>query len=96
MAEVSVEVGGIRELHVSLATFSLSECSSDRLYFFSSGILRSRSGATSCMQPLSPMFAYLGAKTFYSEGQARITVFAASANARTFNYQAGDIGKSYL
>jgi oxalate decarboxylase/phosphoglucose isomerase-like protein (cupin superfamily) len=27
-----------------------------------------------------------------SEGEARITVFAAQANARTFNYQAGDIG----
>jgi oxalate decarboxylase/phosphoglucose isomerase-like protein (cupin superfamily) len=30
---------------------------------------------------------------WYSEGNARITVFAASANARTFNYQAGDIGE---
>ncbi|KAG8738540.1 hypothetical protein FRC10_006744 [Ceratobasidium sp. 414] len=30
--------------------------------------------------------------TLPCEGQARITVFAASANARTFNYQAGDIG----
>ncbi|KAG8739827.1 hypothetical protein FRC10_005088 [Ceratobasidium sp. 414] len=30
--------------------------------------------------------------TYFIEGQARITVFASSANARTFNYQAGDIG----
>ncbi|KAG8701464.1 hypothetical protein FRC09_005350 [Ceratobasidium sp. 395] len=30
--------------------------------------------------------------SYFIEGQARITVFAASANARTFNYQAGDIG----
>lgn len=29
----------------------------------------------------------------FSEGNARITVFASSANARTFDYQAGDIGK---
>lgn len=29
-----------------------------------------------------------------SEGNARITVFASSANARTFDYQAGDIGKT--
>ena len=31
---------------------------------------------------------------FISEGNARITVFASSANARTFDYQAGDIGKT--
>ncbi|KAG9126569.1 hypothetical protein FRC07_002942 [Ceratobasidium sp. 392] len=30
--------------------------------------------------------------SYFIEGYARITVFAASANARTFNYQAGDIG----
>ncbi|QRW22657.1 oxalate decarboxylase [Rhizoctonia solani] len=30
--------------------------------------------------------------TFYLEGNARVTVFASSANARTFDYQAGDIG----
>ncbi|KAF8602771.1 oxalate oxidase, partial [Ceratobasidium sp. AG-I] len=30
--------------------------------------------------------------TFFLEGSARITVFASSANARTFDYQAGDIG----
>ncbi|KAG8731295.1 hypothetical protein FRC12_019798, partial [Ceratobasidium sp. 428] len=29
--------------------------------------------------------------SYFIEGYARITVFAASANARTFNYQAGDI-----
>ncbi|KAB5590059.1 Oxalate decarboxylase [Ceratobasidium theobromae] len=30
--------------------------------------------------------------TFFIEGNARITVFGAEGNARTFNYQAGDIG----
>ncbi|KAF8752929.1 Oxalate Decarboxylase [Rhizoctonia solani] len=30
--------------------------------------------------------------TFYLEGTARVTVFASSGNARTFDYQAGDIG----
>ncbi|KAJ3798155.1 oxalate decarboxylase [Lentinula aff. detonsa] len=30
--------------------------------------------------------------TFVLEGEARITVFAANSNARTFNFQAGDIG----
>jgi len=30
--------------------------------------------------------------SFFIEGNARITVFASSANARTFDYQAGDIG----
>ncbi|KAG9092682.1 hypothetical protein FS749_015527 [Ceratobasidium sp. UAMH 11750] len=52
-AEVTVVVGGMRELH---------------------------------WHPTQPEW------TFFIEGNARITVFAASANARTFNYQAGDIG----
>ncbi|CAE6501119.1 unnamed protein product, partial [Rhizoctonia solani] len=30
--------------------------------------------------------------SYFIEGEARITVFAAQGNARTFNYQAGDIG----
>ncbi|CUA74825.1 oxalate decarboxylase [Rhizoctonia solani] len=53
MAEVSVDVGGIRELH---------------------------------WHPTQPEWSY------FIQGNARITVFAASANARTFDYQAGDIG----
>jgi hypothetical protein len=28
----------------------------------------------------------------HREGNARMTIFAASSNARTFDYQAGDIG----
>ncbi|GJJ10007.1 hypothetical protein Clacol_004233 [Clathrus columnatus] len=28
----------------------------------------------------------------YSSGQARVTIFAADGNARTFDYQAGDVG----
>ncbi|QRW02637.1 oxalate decarboxylase [Ceratobasidium sp. AG-Ba] len=53
MAEVTVEKGGMRELH---------------------------------WHPTEPEW------TYFIEGNARITVFASSANARTFNYQAGDIG----
>ncbi|KAF8684191.1 Oxalate Decarboxylase [Rhizoctonia solani] len=53
MAEVTVEVGGMRELH---------------------------------WHPTQPEWSY------FIEGEARITVFAAQSNARTFNYQAGDIG----
>ncbi|KAI0322896.1 oxalate decarboxylase [Amylostereum chailletii] len=30
--------------------------------------------------------------TFFLEGQARVTLFASSSNARTFDFQAGDIG----
>ncbi|KAI4745049.1 oxalate decarboxylase family bicupin [Aureobasidium sp. EXF-12298] len=30
--------------------------------------------------------------SFFLRGHARITIFAASGNARTFNYQAGDVG----
>ncbi|KAF8712316.1 Oxalate Decarboxylase, partial [Rhizoctonia solani] len=53
LAEVTVEVGGMRELH---------------------------------WHPTQPEWSY------FIEGEARITVFAAQGNARTFNYQAGDIG----
>ena len=35
-----------------------------------------------------------GAKSVISEGTGRMTVFASSAQARTFDYQAGDIGES--
>ncbi|KAF9558844.1 oxalate decarboxylase [Agrocybe pediades] len=30
--------------------------------------------------------------SFFIEGQGRVTIFASQSNARTFNYQAGDIG----
>lgn len=30
--------------------------------------------------------------SFFIEGQGRVTIFASQGNARTFNYQAGDIG----
>jgi len=30
--------------------------------------------------------------TFFLEGQGRVTLFAASSNARTFNFQGGDVG----
>ncbi|EIW57479.1 oxalate decarboxylase [Trametes versicolor FP-101664 SS1] len=30
--------------------------------------------------------------TYYLEGQGRVTLFASSSNARTFNYEAGDVG----
>ena len=29
---------------------------------------------------------------YYMEGEARMTVFDATSNARTFNYRAGDVG----
>ena len=34
--------------------------------------------------------------SFFLEGTARITVFAAQSNSRTFSYQAGDIGELLL
>ncbi|KZS92561.1 oxalate decarboxylase [Sistotremastrum niveocremeum HHB9708] len=52
-AEVTVEVGGMRELH---------------------------------WHPTEPEWSY------FLEGQGRVTLFAAQSNARTFDYQAGDIG----
>ncbi|KAF8826991.1 hypothetical protein HHX47_DHR5000559 [Lentinula edodes] len=53
VAEVEVEVGGMREMH---------------------------------WHPTQDEW------TFVLEGEARITIFAANSNARTFNFQAGDIG----
>lgn len=34
---------------------------------------------------------YLG-RSFFIKGRARVTVFAAEGNARTFDYMAGDVG----
>jgi len=31
--------------------------------------------------------------SIFSEGNGRVTIFAGQSNARTFDYQAGDIGK---
>jgi len=53
MAEVTVEVGGLRELH---------------------------------WHPTQPEW------TFFLEGEARMTVYAASSNAQTFDFQPGDVG----
>lgn len=39
------------------------------------------------VHPLTARFS------FSSEGNARITLYAANGNARTFDYQAGDVGK---
>jgi len=52
-AEVTIEVGGMRELH---------------------------------WHPTNDEWS------FFLEGTGRVTVFASQSNARTFNYQAGDIG----
>ena len=34
----------------------------------------------------------IGSWCHFSEGRARVTIFAAQSNARTFDYQPGDIG----
>ena len=34
--------------------------------------------------------------SFFLEGNARVTLFASSGQARTFNYQPGDIGMSLV
>lgn len=41
-----------------------------------------------------PKPEFFVADAVISEGQARMTLFASSGNARTFNYQAGDV--SYI
>ncbi|KDQ07255.1 hypothetical protein BOTBODRAFT_38960 [Botryobasidium botryosum FD-172 SS1] len=53
VAELTIEVGGIRELH---------------------------------WHPTEPEWSY------FLEGNARMTLYAAAGNARTFDYQAGDVG----
>jgi hypothetical protein len=44
----------------------------------------------SALQETSSELHYLS-----SEGTGRVTIFAAQSNARTFDYQAGDIGGWY-
>lgn len=43
---------------------------------------------------VAPKPEFFVADALISEGQARMTLFASSGNARTFNYQAGDV--SYI
>ena len=55
------------------------------------------SGVTSCTFIYLPTFSRTPTHAIhssYSEGQGRITLFASSGNARTYNYQPGDV--SYI
>lgn len=52
------------------------------------------SGVTSCTCTRLPRYSTSGLHVSYSEGQGRITLFASSGNARTYNYQPGDV--SYI
>lgn len=87
-AEVTVEPGAIRELHVSVINPNSALA---LLLTYDSGILPKTSGATSCQFNFTDM-GIMHLRTFFSEGQGRVTVFASSSNARTFDYQPGDIG----
>jgi oxalate decarboxylase len=50
-------------------------------------------GAKTNHELTSTMDHLMGAdQQYYIAGKARMTVFAAQGNARTFNYQAGDVG----
>ena len=57
----------------------------------STGTLRSTSGPTTCKWTIS-VNEFVTDIPGHSEGQARVTLFAAQSNARTFDYQSGDIG----
>ncbi|KAF7375606.1 Oxalate decarboxylase [Mycena sanguinolenta] len=69
-AEVTVNPGAIRELHVrGIGSFPIGKL-------------------TETIQWHPTMDEW----SFFLEGQGRVTIFASQGNARTFNYQAGDIG----
>jgi oxalate decarboxylase/phosphoglucose isomerase-like protein (cupin superfamily) len=85
-AEVVVEPGAIRELHVSL--FPGLVIYSD---ICSSGTQPRTSGVSLCESRWLPSFRS-GLTFGFSEGEGRMTIFASGDNSRTFNYQPGDIG----
>ena len=90
-AEVTVEPGAIRELHVStfaspfiIAAISLSP-------LLDSGTQHKTNGLIICTLRFLPS-ATFPIENIFRSGHGRVTVFASSSNARTFDYQAGDIG----
>ena len=55
-----------------------------------SGIRLSMSGVSFCKHE-SPYPLLVDSIVYVSEGQGRMTLFASSGNARTYNYQPGDV-----
>lgn len=95
MAEVTVVPGGMRELHVCVG--SLHYLVNDAYIMLSPVAPYSARMDILHVSQLSVLniHGYETDLTIHlSEGNARITVFASSANARTFDYQAGDIGEA--
>ena len=56
-----------------------------------SGTRHKTNGLIFCKPDYFPSFHFI-IKNVSRSGQGRVTIFASSANARTFDYQAGDIG----
>ncbi len=91
VAEVTVEPGAMRELHVS------SESSLDRLWqgqqvtdTGNSGIPPRTSGRTICefdVEARTSASRYHAAHASHRGGTGRMTLFGSSSNARTFNFQ---------
>lgn len=88
-AEVTVVPGAIRELHVSRCVFAQLKVLVNVHLF--SGTPPRMNGATSCKSLLIATRARL-TQSCCSEGTGRITLFASSGNAQTFDFQPGDIG----
>ena len=89
VAEVTVEPGAMRELHVSSESPLDSQQITDTGH---SGIPPRTSGRTICefdAQARVSESPYHPAHTSYRGGTARVTLFGSSSNARTFNFQVG-------
>jgi oxalate decarboxylase/phosphoglucose isomerase-like protein (cupin superfamily) len=76
-AEVTVEPGAMRELHVRFEKYPL---------LFGRCRWLNDNALTFQWHPTEDEW------TFFLEGEGRITLFASQSNARTFDFQAGDVG----
>ena len=93
VAEVTVKPGAMRELHVSPpqspwchSYYKMTQC--ERC----SGIRPRMSGVSSCeYSRRHPVDVSIDQYRHCREGEARVTLFGSSGNARTFDYRPGDI-----
>jgi len=83
-AEVMVEVGGMREMHVSFCHVDSASVVSE--FMLSSGTPLSRNGASFCSSCASTYSVYSHLMDSGSSGSARMTIFTGGSRARTYNY----------
>jgi hypothetical protein len=91
MAEVTVEPGDLRELHVGVSALKAGKC----LSWHSRVVAPDTRRVALCLVTIPFQTSRDGSFALnlsLREGNARMTLFASTSNARTFDYQGGDIG----